>query len=130
MTLIYALYGYYCSSFSLPSFSIIFFVVFFLEQFFNVKCQNCCLLIMFLFRFNIFIVILVGFFSFPRVGLLRFLTILADLSLLIAYHFFFCLINVLLAFLEGPNPNVVFLYGVKKYYNLNSPTVQFELQIA
>ena len=34
------------------------------------------------------------------------------------------------AFLEGPNPNVVFLYGVKKYYNLNSPTVQFELQIA
>ena len=39
-------------------------------------------------------------------------------------------LNVLVAFLEGPNPNIVFLNGVKKYYNLNSPTVQFELQIA
>ena len=80
---------------------------------------------MFLFRFDMFIVILVCFFSFPRVGLLRFLTVIVDLSLLIAYHFF-CLINVLLAFLKGPNPKVVFLYGVKKYYNLNSSAVQFE----
>ena len=82
---------------------------------------------MFSFRFYMFIVILVSFFSFPSVGLISFLTILADLSVLIAYHFFSVLINVLLAFLEGPNPNVVFLYGVKKYYNLKSPTVQFEL---